>query len=147
MASFEQFVAAFDWAKVNTVGPIFDLTKLNWLNGEYIRALDPDDLAGRIVEHLQFTGEWSDPDPADEELLRRATPLIQERLEVLSEALPKLAFLFTADADLEVAEDARGQLGEDAAGVLDAAIAPWRRWRTSTRPVSRPRSERRLSTG
>jgi len=123
VASFEQFVAAFDWAKVNTVGPIFDLTKLNWLNGEYIRALDPDDLAGRIVEHLQFTSEWPDPDPADEELLRRATPLIQERLEVLSEALPKLAFLFTADTDLEIAEDARGQLGEDAADVLDAAIA------------------------
>ncbi|WP_415105571.1 glutamate--tRNA ligase [Micropruina sp.] len=123
VATFEQFVAAFDWAKVSTVGPIFDLTKLNWLNGEYIRALAPDELAARIVEHLRFSGEWTAIDLAKAELLRRATPLIQERLGVLSEALPKLEFLFTADVDLVVADDARAQLGENAGVVLDASIA------------------------
>lgn len=123
VASFEEFVEAFDWAKVSTVGPIFDLTKLNWLNGEYIRSLAPDALAARIIEHLLFTGEWTEPTEAHVELLRRATPLIQERLSVLSEALPKLAFLFTADADLVVADDARAQLGENADEVLDASIA------------------------
>ena len=123
VASFEEFVEAFDWAKVSTVGPIFDLTKLNWLNGEYIRSLAPDALAARLIEHLLFTGEWTEPTEAHVELLRRATPLIQERLSVLSEALPKLAFLFTADADLVVADDARAQLGENAGAVLDASIA------------------------
>ena len=123
VATFEEFVAGFDWAKVNTVGPIFDLTKLNWLNGEYIRSLAPDALAARIIEHLLFTGEWTEPTEAHVELLRRATPLIQERLSVLSEALLKLAFLFTADADLVVADDARAQLGENADEVLDASIA------------------------
>lgn len=123
VATFDEFVAGFDWAKVNTVGPIFDLKKLDWLNGEYIRALTPDALADRIVEHLRFTGEWAEPDPAKVELLRRATPLIQERLAVLSEALPKLAFLFTPDTDLVVADDARAQLGDNAGEVLDASIA------------------------
>ncbi len=122
VASFEQFVEGFDWAKVNTVGPIFDLKKLNWLNGEYLRALSPDELADRIVEHLRYTGAWPDPDAAKVELLRRAAPLIQERLEVLADALPKLDFLFTADAELVIADDARAQLGADAATVLDAAI-------------------------
>ncbi|WP_413774491.1 glutamate--tRNA ligase [Micropruina sonneratiae] len=121
-ATFEEFVAAFDWAKVNTVGPVFDLKKLDWLNGEYIRSLSSDELAERIVEHLRFTGEWAEPDPAKVDLLRRATPLIQERLGVLSEALGKVAFLFTTDADLVVADDARAQLGENSAEVLDAAI-------------------------
>jgi glutamyl-tRNA synthetase len=123
VATFAEFVAAFDWAKVNTVGPIFDLKKLDWLNGEYIRALSPDELAGRIVEHLRFTGAWAEPDPAKVELLRRATPLIQERLAVLSDALPKLVFLFTPDAELIVEPDARAQLGGDAGEVLDASIA------------------------
>ncbi len=122
VASFEQFVEGFDWAKVNTVGPIFDLKKLNWLNGEYLRALSPDELADRIVEHLRYTGAWPDPDAGKVELLRRAAPLIQERLEVLADALPKLDFLFTADAELVIADDARAQLGADAATVLDAAI-------------------------
>lgn len=123
VATFEEFVAGFDWAKVNTVGPIFDLKKLDWLNGEYIRAMSAEELAARIVEHLRFTGQWVDPDPAKVELLRKATPLIQERLAVLSDALPKLAFLFTPDADLVVADDARAQLGNDAGEVLDASIA------------------------
>lgn len=56
VATFDEFVAAFDWAKVNTVGPIFDLAKLDWLNGHYIRSLAPEDLADRIVEHFAFTG-------------------------------------------------------------------------------------------
>ena len=123
VATFEEFVAGFDWAKVNTVGPIFDLKKLDWLNGEYIRVMSAEELAARIVEHLRFTGQWVDPDPAKVELLRKATPLIQERLAVLSDALPKLAFLFTPDADLVVADDARAQLGDDAGEVLDASIA------------------------
>lgn len=122
VATFDEFVAGFDWAKVNTVGPIFDLKKLDWLNGEYIRAMNPDELADKIVEHLRFTGEWAQPEPAVVERLRLATPLIQERLGLLSEALGKLDFLFTADADLVIADDARAQLGENAPVVLDAAI-------------------------
>ena len=41
----DEFVAAFSWSKVNTVGPIFDLKKLDWLNGHYLRALTADELA------------------------------------------------------------------------------------------------------
>ena len=38
--TFEEFSKDFDWRKVNPVGPIFDLKKLDWLNGVYIRQLD-----------------------------------------------------------------------------------------------------------
>ncbi|HNV13148.1 MAG TPA: glutamate--tRNA ligase [Dermatophilaceae bacterium] len=122
VSSFDEFVAAFDWAKVNTVGPVFDLKKLDWLNGHYIRSLSADALAGRIVEHHAFTGTWT-PDAAQLDLLRRATPLIAERLVLLSEALPKLAFLFTPDADLAIEPDARASLPDGSADILDAAGA------------------------
>lgn len=123
VASFDEFVAGFDWGKVNTVGPIFDIDKLNWLNGHYIRALTPQQLAERIIEHLRHTGEWAAPDDDAVGVLRRATPLIQERLVTLSEALPKLAYLFAADADIVVAPDARAQLTEQSSAVVDASIA------------------------
>lgn len=123
IASFEEFVAGFDWAKVNTVGPIFDLDKLNWLNGHYIRTLSSDELADRIIEHLQYTGEWPTPDATAVDILRRATPLIQERLVTLSEAPGKLAYLFASDDEIEIAEDARAQLNDQAAQTLDAAAA------------------------
>ena len=42
---FAEFSANFAWDRVNPVGPIFDLDKLNWLNGHYMRALDGGDLA------------------------------------------------------------------------------------------------------
>lgn len=130
VATFEEFVDGFDWTKVNTVGPIFDLKKLDWLNGHYIRTLSDAELADRIAAHYAFTGEWT-PTSAQLDVLRRATPLISERLVLLSEALPKLQFLFTPDDEIEIAEDAGKALNEQSPQVLDAAIAalgavePW----------------------
>ncbi len=122
VATMDEFVADFDWAKVNTVGPVFDLDKLNWLNGHYIRSLSADELADRIVEHGRFTGEWS---PTAEEVsrLRAAPPLIQERLGLQSEARAKLAFLFTPDAELELDTHSVAKLPPDAAQILDATAS------------------------
>lgn len=122
VASFEQFVEGFDWARVNTTGPIFDVKKLDWLNGEYIRRMPSDELAGRIVDHLVETGAWGEPDAARRELVRRATPLIQERLTLLGEAADKLAFLLVDDDALGFDEASVAKLPENAAEVLDAAI-------------------------
>ena len=49
---FEEFSQRFAWADVNPVGPIFDLKKLDWLNGVHIRALEVDDLASRLLPFL-----------------------------------------------------------------------------------------------
>ncbi|MFT4108715.1 glutamate--tRNA ligase [Propionicimonas sp.] len=122
VSTFEEFVAAFDWAKVNTTGPIFDLAKLNALNGHYIRALSPGDLADRVAAFAVREGQWTQPSQADAALLRRAVPLVQERLVLLSEAVPKLAYLFTADDDLVVDPDALAKAGPDAAAVVRAAL-------------------------
>lgn len=122
VATFEEFVEGFDWAKVNTVGPIFDLKKLDWLNGHYIRSLSAEQLTDRIVEHYAYTGAWT-PSAEQVELLLGAAPLIQERLVLLSEALPKLQFLFTPDDEIEFADDISKALNNDSPAVLDAAIA------------------------
>ena len=121
--TFEEFVADFDWAKVNPVGPIFDLDKLGWLNGHYIRSLDSGELSARIVGHLSLTGVLGpDPTAAQVELIRAATPLVQERMQLLSESEGMLAFLLVGDGDLIVQDDARAQLKDDASAVLDVAI-------------------------
>lgn len=123
VASFDEFVASFEWSKVNTTGPIFDLTKLNSLNGEYIRALSAEELADRVLEYAVREAQWSEPTPEQAGLLRQAIPLVQERLVLLSEAVPKLAYLFTADADLTIDADALAKAGPDAAAVVAAATA------------------------
>jgi glutamyl-tRNA synthetase len=123
VASFADFVADFDWAKVNTVGPVFDVKKLDWLNGHYIRSLPDQELAARIEEHLLFTQTWTEVPSRDREVLGRAVPIIKERLTTLGEALPKIGFLLAADDQLPIADDARAQLGENAPQVIQAAIA------------------------
>ena len=40
--SFEELSRTFDWARISTVGPVFDLDKLGWLNGHYVRELSED---------------------------------------------------------------------------------------------------------
>ncbi|GAA1388684.1 glutamate--tRNA ligase [Luteococcus peritonei] len=120
--SFDDFVAAFDWSKVNSGGPVFDMDKLNWLNGHYIRSLSAEQLAARIEAYWAERGEPA-LDERGRALLVGAAPLVQERLVTLSEAKEKLAFLFAADAEIEPDEAAVAKLPENAAQVLDASIA------------------------
>ncbi len=116
--TFDEFIADFAWEKVNTVGPVFDLTKLDWLNGHYIRTLAADELADRIVEWAKEYGQWEDSMSVD--VLSKAVPIIQERLTLLKDALPQLDYLF---GDVEVEESAKASLKEDAGNVLDEAVA------------------------
>ncbi|MBK8206706.1 MAG: glutamate--tRNA ligase [Planctomycetes bacterium] len=51
--TYEEFLQHFDLAKVNIGGPIFDLQKLHWLNGEYIRRLPAAELEMRLVEYAR----------------------------------------------------------------------------------------------
>lgn len=123
VTSFDEFVADFSWSKVSTVGPIFDLKKLDWLNGIYIRALPAAELADRIIEFALSSGQWVDVPPNGHEIVRSATPLIAERLVTLADALPKIAFLFTPNDQLVVNPDAVAKLRPEAGQVLDAASA------------------------
>ena len=66
--TYEEFLKHFDLAKVNTGGPIFDLQKLHWLNGEWMRRLSDADLEARLlayVKHLQGR-EFPDQPEADQ---------------------------------------------------------------------------------
>ncbi len=133
--SFEQMSASFDWGRVNTVGPVFDLDKLGWLNGHYIRELAPNDLADRLEPFLRKAGLYTGT--ADERvLLEAAVPLAQTRMAVLSESVELLRCLFVAETDFVIDPASREKaLGEGAAEVLAACVAalePLSEWTTET---------------
>jgi glutamyl-tRNA synthetase len=81
-----QLLERFDLKKGSLGGPVFDLTKLEWLNGEWVRRLSADEVADRIVA---FVGAQKEADGSsrrlDRALVRRIVPLIQERMKKLSE--------------------------------------------------------------
>jgi glutamyl-tRNA synthetase len=113
--SFEEMVASFDWARVNPVGPVFDVDKLRWLSGHYVRELPVDELAARLVAFMGIDGPAAD-------LVTRATPLVQERVSTLLEAAGMVGFLLDERYAVDP-EAAAKQLGHDARPTLEAARA------------------------
>ena len=121
--TFDEFSDGFEWRKVNPVGPVFDLKKLDWLNGVHIRGLDLGDFTSRLLPYLAADGVLGDnPDLGELARLRSVAELIQTRIAHLTEATDLVRPFFVADDELDIAEDARAQLKDDAAQVLDAAI-------------------------
>jgi glutamyl-tRNA synthetase len=119
--SFEEMVETFDWARVNPAGPIFDLDKLDWLNGHYVRELDDDVFLEQVRPYLPAPT----PDPARDGGLRIVLGAVKERTKRLSEVTEQLDWLYTGD--LEVPEDLLRKQGlppvEGAAALADTAAA------------------------
>jgi len=120
----EQLVENFDVHDVLANPARFDVKKAEAINGQHIRMLEPADFEERLLPYLRQGGivgeELSDRERA---ILRQAAPLVQERMQLLGEAPGLLGFLFRADSDIEIADDARKQLKESAPQVLEAAEA------------------------
>ncbi|MFD1836097.1 glutamate--tRNA ligase [Brachybacterium rhamnosum] len=121
--SREEMVERFDASDVNPNPARVDFKKATAINADHMRLLDPAEFTERMVPHLQEAGVVSDPvTPEQHALLVAATPLVQPRMNLLGEAPDMLRFLFVADADLVVEDDALKKLGDDPVAVLDRAI-------------------------
>lgn len=122
LVSRSELIESFDLARVSSNPAAFDLDKLLWMNNHYIQGLDEDDLAARCLHVLSVAG--LSPDPA---LLRRAMPIVRERMRTLEECVPLLRFLFTDDVEpnegaLKILEKAPAgylKIVADALDVLD----------------------------
>ncbi|MBB5330211.1 glutamate--tRNA ligase [Tunturiibacter gelidoferens] len=79
-------VARFDVKNIRLGGPVFDLTKLKWLNGEYIRALTPESFYAALRETI-----------LSDAYLQQIAPLVQTRIETLGEFGNLTHFLFADD--------------------------------------------------
>jgi glutamyl-tRNA synthetase len=90
--SIDEMVGAFSWERVKTSSPVFDLQKLDWLNGEYIRALSPEQLLERLLAE-PFTRQVDRP----AEFLLKIVRLAQERLKRLAEFDDLTAFFFARE--------------------------------------------------
>ena len=97
--SLDQFIAAFSWDKIGTGAPVFDLTKLDWLNGLYIREMPLDELARRLRE-----GHLADRDDLSDETLMKILPIVRERMKRLNDFTPLTDFLFADEVHPEVAD-------------------------------------------
>lgn len=72
-------VEVFDLLKVHKSGAVFDMKKLDWINGEYIKKLGDEELADKLL-----AGGWL-PEEATKEGVQKIIPLAKERIKKLSD--------------------------------------------------------------
>jgi glutamyl-tRNA synthetase len=122
--TLDEMAAEFDLARVNKNAARFDPKKLEAINGDKIRALEPGDFVNRIIPFLHKRGLCSDPPaPQQAKVIRAAAPLIQERISRLTEAPGMLEFLLVDDDRFHVnPDDANKELTRDAVGTMKEAI-------------------------
>ncbi len=101
--SLDEMAASFDIQRVSLGGPVFDLAKLSWLNGRYIR----ENLSvEQLLERIQL---WA----ANRDYALPILKLVQERVEKLSEVLPKVAHFFSPPPALSEQSFAHKKLSKD----------------------------------
>lgn len=94
--SVTEMIEEFDIKDVNVSSPVFDIVKLDWMNGEYIRRLDDAKLAEKIEEYL-IRIKWTDAIKSEiKEKILKLTPLVKERIKRLSDFVPMTDFIFEA---------------------------------------------------
>lgn len=90
----DEAIARFDLADVNPSAAALPFSKLEWINGVYIRELDPAELQARLIPFLSRDLGIPEEVLRDDPRLAGLVPLIQERLKTLGEAAEKVDWAF-----------------------------------------------------
>jgi glutamyl-tRNA synthetase len=94
--TLDEFVDAFDPAKISLGGPVFDLEKLSWLNGKHIRGMSSEELLRRLRSE-QLSDAY----------LLEVLPLAHERIDTLADFIGYADFFFAGDVDYDDAARAK----------------------------------------
>ncbi|MBG7617168.1 MAG: glutamate--tRNA ligase [Chloroflexi bacterium] len=97
--SQKELVKHFSLERVNKTAAIFNVEKLEWMNGVYIRNLKPDDLAARLIPVLERDLPATVKRPLDKDYVVRIAPLVQERIKTLNDVTELTDFLFLDKLD------------------------------------------------
>ncbi|MEW5992447.1 MAG: glutamate--tRNA ligase [Chloroflexota bacterium] len=100
--SFDEIAARFDLDHVQKGGAVFDRERLEWLNGQWIRRLDDEDLITRLEPFLEaeHVAGRIDRTPTGDEI-RTVLPMIRERLPTLGAVGELIGFLWVDDLRVE----------------------------------------------
>jgi glutamyl-tRNA synthetase len=87
--SREELLRLFRLDRVSPSPAVFDYQKLAWLNGVHLRNLPPEEYVNRVIAYLREQGiDW------DEDAVRQAAPLVQQKIETLAQFPDYVRFLF-----------------------------------------------------
>jgi glutamyl-tRNA synthetase len=127
----EELIERFRVEDVGKAAAIFDEKKLRWVNGRYMRELPPAEYVRVVAEHLRRE---------QDERLRVACAIVQDKAQTLAEVWPLVRFLFEqpqtdekawrktmkdeAPAALSAAREALAGAEEFDAAAVEGALSP-----------------------
>jgi glutamyl-tRNA synthetase len=113
--TLDEFIATFELSKVALGGPVFDLEKLTWMNGKYIRKLTVPQLLERLRGAL-----------LGDEYLLKVLSLAHERIEKLEDFVEYARFFFvgdlTYDADAQANLVGKKRSSDETGRALDSLL-------------------------
>ncbi len=128
MMTVPELVERFSLERVNSSPGVFDPDKLEWLNGEHLRALQPAEFTASLQRYLAVSGSALAGQP---ERVAEAAPIVQEKLRTLGQFEGFAGFLFAPvtldpDAWARVEGDAAAPRSLAAAREALAGVVTWR---------------------
>lgn len=131
----EQFIENFTLERIGKNPAVFDLEKLRWMNGVYIREVVSEErLVELLVERLDHDLSSAATRPIDTGLVRKLLPLVRERMQTLAEAAPMVEGFFVDKLHHSRDELLGKKFRNNASGARDAltktrerveAVASW----------------------
>ena len=97
--SREELVRNFSIERIVRSSAVFNLEKLTWMNGVYIRGLGEEELSDRISGVLDSALPQDVPRPVSREYVRAVTPLVRERIKTMADAPELTDFFFLTTLD------------------------------------------------
>ncbi len=89
--NLKEYIDVLDLNDIDSTGPIFDIKKLEWINGEYIRKLPTIELKTRIINYYSKYQNKKLP----ENIVEQTIPLVQTRMKKLSDYWDLASFIYT----------------------------------------------------
>lgn len=121
--SIEEMAKEFDLKDVHLSNSVFDFTKLEWMNGEYVRKMSDEELTKRLQEFLV--------DLPNKDKIAPLVPLVKERIKKLSDFVSLTDFIFEKpEYDIELFKklkiDDQKKVLEKVLQVLESLEKPWK---------------------
>ncbi len=113
--TFDELVRVFSFDRVQHAGARFDWEKLNWINRQWLEAMEDAELARRLQPFLP---------KLDEATILRAVPALKTRMTKLADAAPLLEYLWTDPAPPELDPESIERIRAAADALKDVVWEP-----------------------
>lgn len=114
--TLSEFIQKMELTELKPLSPVFDLTKLTWMNQQYIQHMDDGELVKRILAF--YTGK-----SFDEKIVRELLPILKTRMETLLDFEKLAGFFFTPKA-ITARDDKEKEVVVDLTSVL-SDVTEW----------------------